>query len=123
MTDVKVMSVTFLLDVLEIVIDSVMDPTFHVTMSHICCCSHMFDSHHIIVASVVFHQTDCTTTDRATTIDPSFKALLSYPHFASLPTSSGEELSPIHVSFVVTQFDWLLVGGCASREQSEVISC
>jgi len=34
MTDVKVMSVTFLLNVLEIVIDSVMDPTFHVTMSH-----------------------------------------------------------------------------------------
>jgi len=34
MTDVKVMSVTFLLDVLEIVIDSVMDPTFHMTISH-----------------------------------------------------------------------------------------
>jgi len=35
MTDVKVMSVAFLLNVLEIVIDSVMDPTFHVTVSHI----------------------------------------------------------------------------------------
>jgi len=34
MTDVKVMSVTFLLNVLEIVIDSVMDPTFHMTVSH-----------------------------------------------------------------------------------------
>jgi len=34
MTDVKVMSVTFLLNVLEIVIDSVMDPTFHMTISH-----------------------------------------------------------------------------------------
>jgi len=37
MTDVKVMSVTFLLNVLEIVIDSVMDPTFHVTVSHSWC--------------------------------------------------------------------------------------
>jgi len=34
MTVVKVMSVTFLLNVLEIVIDSVMDPTFHMTTSH-----------------------------------------------------------------------------------------
>jgi len=34
MTDVKVMSVMFLLNVLEIVIDSVMNPTFHMTMSH-----------------------------------------------------------------------------------------
>jgi len=34
MTDVKVMSVTFLLNVLEIVIDSVMDQTFHMTVSH-----------------------------------------------------------------------------------------
>jgi len=34
MTDVKVMSVTFLLNVPEIVIDSVMDPTFHMTVSH-----------------------------------------------------------------------------------------
>jgi len=38
MTDVKVMSVTFLLNVLEIVIDSVMDPTFHMTTSHIAVC-------------------------------------------------------------------------------------
>jgi len=34
MTDVKVTSVTFLLNVLKIVIDSVMDPTFHMTTSH-----------------------------------------------------------------------------------------
>jgi len=66
--------------------------------------------------------TDYTTTDTAATIDTSFKALLSYPHLPSLPTSSGEELLPIRVSFVMTQFDWLLVGGHASREQSEVLS-
>jgi len=70
-----------------------------------------------MVVPAVFYQTDHNNRLRsATTLDPSFKALLSYPHFPSLPTSSGEELLPIHVSFVVTQVDWLLVGGYASRE-------
>jgi len=51
-----------------------------------------------------------TTTDWvATTLDPSFKALLSYPHFPSLPTSSGEELLPIHVSFGCDTI-WLVIG-------------
>jgi len=89
----------------------------------VCCCFHLSVSHHIVTASVVFHQTHCTTTDRATTINPSFKALLSCPHFPSLPTSSGEELLPIHVSFVVTQFDWSLVGGRDAPNLPASTSC
>jgi len=63
----------------------------------VCSCN-MSVSYHIMIASVVFLQTDYITTD-VKTIDPSFKALLSYPYFPSLPTSFRVELLPIHVSF------------------------
>jgi len=75
------------------------DDAHEVPFGCVWCCFHLSLSYHIMMVPVVFHQTDYTITDRAATIDPSFKALLAYPHFPSLPTSFGKELLPIKVSF------------------------